>query len=324
MSAACVLPPFPRPPVPGAPPPVLFGKLPDRADFVRQGESPALDALDTVAQRALWPPPPTADGPLYRFVYNPPGGPHLLVGALQLSHDRVGREYPLIVARPVDRRSLDPGAAPSWPLRWEATCDEAAVSVYGAVVGLAPAADVLARAAALPEATWDSDRSPPVDRHVRAAAALAAGDFARRLPGGAPQAARTLSSLAALLRQSALPGYGLRLPLPAPADDFGRADGVSFWLAAGAHLMRARPPWPSLFWTDASPGQPAALFVFYGSLSSKALRSLLLGAVDSDTVASLDVPAPGAAAAGTPAFDRLLADPHASVADVLARLHTLA
>ena len=96
----------------GAPAPVLFGKLPDRADFVRKGGgSPALDALDTVTQRALYPALETTDGPLYRFVYNPPAGPHALAGALRLSRDRVGRQYPLIAGRPFERAALDPATA---------------------------------------------------------------------------------------------------------------------------------------------------------------------------------------------------------------------
>ena len=312
---------------PGSLPPVLFGKLPDRADFVRQGGSPALDALDTVTQRALWPSPAVREGPLYRFVYNPPGGPHALAGALQLSQDRVGREYPLIVGRPVDRRELDPGAAPSWPLRWEDVFDEAATIVRGAVVGHAPVADVQARVAALPPAAWAAGRSPAVDRHVRAAAALRACDLFGCLPGGEAQGQLMLHRLAAIVRRPTVPGYGIRFALPSPSDGFGRADGVSFWLAAGAHLMRARPPWPTLFWTDGSGEGPGALFVFYGGLSSPALRSLLVGAADPDTVVDLDA-APDAAtrrtlSAGASPFARLLADSHASAADILGRLHTL-
>lgn len=310
---------------PGAPPPVLFGKLPDRADFVRHGApSPALDALDALVQKALRHRLPSADGPLYRFVYNPPEGPHALAGALQLSHDRVGRQYPLVVARPVDRRALDPAAAPSWPLRWAEALDEAAVVVRGAVDGHAPFADVLDRTARLPEARWADGRSPAVDRHVRAAATLPARVFFERIPGGEPHAIRILQRLATLLRRETVPGYGVRIPLPASAEGFGLADGVSFWLAAGAHLMRARPPWPTVLWTDATAAGPGALVVFYGGISALALRPLLAGAVDPDTVASLAVGADPVAARGVPsAFAQLLATPGASVADVLVRLHAL-
>jgi type VI secretion system ImpM family protein len=312
---------------PGAPPPVLFGKLPDRADFVRHGGSPALDALDTVAQRAIWPSLPAREGPLYRFVYNPPGGPHALAGALQLSRDRVGREYPLIVGRPVDRSVLDPAAAPSWPLRWGPAFDGAAEVVRRAVAEQAPIAAVTEWVRGLPDAPWEAGRSSAVDAHVHAAAALPARDFLGRFPGGPGHALLMLRRLAAILRQPTAPGYGVRFTLPAPADDFGRSDGVSFWMAAGSQLMRARPLWPSLFWRDADREGPGALFVFYARLSSPALRSLLVGAPDPDTVLALDaepdVADRRALSDGRSPFARLLADPNASVADVLARLHTL-
>lgn len=310
---------------PGAPPPVLFGKLPDRADFVRQGgPSPALDALDALVQKALRQRLPSAEGPLLRFVYNPPEGPHALAGALQLSHDRVGRQYPLVVARPVERGTLDPAAAPSWPLRWAEVFDEAAVIVRGAVDGHAPFADVSDRMVRMPEAQWAVGRSPSVDRHVRAAEALPARVFFERIPGGEPHAIRILQRLVTLLRRATVPGYGVRVPLPATADGFGLADGVSFWLAAGAHLMRARPPWPTILWTEATPAGPGALVVFYGGISALALRWLLAGVADPDTVVSLAVGSDPVAARGVPpALAQLLADPTASVADVLVRLHAL-
>ncbi len=304
---------------PGALPPVLFGKLPDRADFVRHGGSPALDALDTVTQRALWPSLSGHEGPRFRFVYNPPGGPHLLAGALQLSRDRVGRVYPLIAGRAVDRRELTAAAAPAWPLCWDAVFDEATTIVRGAVDGHAPFADVLARVVALADAGCLAG-SPSVNRHAAAAAALPARDLVQRLPGGPEQALRVLHQLALTLSRTSVPGYGLSLPLPLPAAGFGRADGVAFWLAAGAHLMTAQPPWPTLFWTEDAGSAPGTLVVFYGGLSSAALRSLLGGSPDPNTVLALDAGRP----APVPAtFARLLADPSTSVADLLARLPSL-
>lgn len=302
----------------------MFGKLPDRGDFVRcGGGSPALDALDATIRRALGPSLPSRTGPLYRFVYNPPEGPHALAGALQLSRDRVGRSYPLVVGRPIDRRALDPAAAASWPLRWEDVFDAAAIVVHGAVGGEAHFADVTPRVAALPHATWAPGRSPAVDRHVQAAVTLPARDLFERLPGGVAQGHATLCGLIDVLQAAAVPGFGVRFALPEPAADFGRADGVSFWLAAGAHLMRARAPWPSALWSDASADQPAALVVFYGGLSAQALRPLLAGVADPNTVLALDADAGRTAKRVSAPLAALLSDPSASVADVLARLHTL-
>lgn len=312
----------------GAPAPVLFGKLPDRADFVRKGgSSPALDALDTITQRALWPALTATKGPLYRFIYNPPAGPHALVGALQLSHDRIGRQYPLIAGRPVERAALDPGEAPWWPLRWARVHDAAAAVVAPAVAGLVPFEATATAAMQMPDARTGPGRSPEVDRHLEITADMPAGELLGRVPGGTPRSLQMVAYLAHLLRRGALPAFCLSLPLPAPAPGFGPADGVAFWLVAAARVMRARPPWPSLFWTDGAGPRPGRLFVFYGSLSSQALRFVLSDAPNPDTILALDAP-PSAAVlpalkAALPAVERLLADPRLTVADVLARLHAL-
>lgn len=309
----------------GAPAPVLFGKLPDRADFVRKGGgSPALDALDTVTQRALWPALDAPGGPLYRFVYHPPAGPHALAGALRLSRDRVGRQYPLIAGRPFERAALDPSAAPTWPLRWVAVHDAAAEVVEAAVAAAATFDDVAARAMQIPSVDTSPGASPAVARHVAAADGLRAADWFSRFPGGTARVLPMLAYLAYLLRRGPLPSFCLRLPLAAPSADFTRADGVAFWLAAGAHVMRARAPWPSLFWTDGEGVHPGRLYVFYAGLSSHAFRFVLRGVPDPDTILGLDAP-PAASAlpalrAALPSFERALADPRLSVADVLARL----
>lgn len=312
----------------GAPAPVLFGKLPDRADFVRKGGgSPALDALDTITQRALYPALETTDGPLYRFVYNPPAGPHALAGALRLSRDRVGRQYPLIAGRPFERAAIAPATAPTWPLRWAAVHDAAAAVVHSAVAGGAPFDVVTAGAMQIPAVDASSLPSPDVARHVAAADGLRAADWFARFPGGAARVLPMLAYLAYLLRKGPLPSFCLRLPLPAPSADFGRADGVAFWLAAGARVMRARAPWPSLFWTDGDGGLPGRLYVFYAGLSSHAFRFVLRGVPDPDTILGLDAPPPASAIpalrASLPSFERALADPRLSVADVLARLHAV-
>ncbi len=312
-----------------APAPVLFGKLPDRADFVcKGGGSPALDALDTITQRALWPSLDASDGPLYRFVYHPPGGPHGLAGALRLSRDRVGREYPLIAARPFERTALDPAQAPTWPVRWSPVFDAASDVVRAAVTGTAAFDTVIAAAMQVPPADTTAHAPPGVVRHVGAADRLRAADWLARFPGGPRRALAMLAYLTYVLRRGPLPTYCLRVPLPPATDDFSRDDAAAFWLAAGAHVMRARAPWPSLFWSDSVPGLAGALHVFYGSVASHAFRFVLQGAPDPDTILGIDEAPPPSALpalrAALPAFERLLADPRLSVADLLARLPAVA
>lgn len=308
----------------GASGPVLFGKLPARADFVRRGAaSPALDAFDALTQRALRSGARAADGPLYRMVYVPPGGPHALVGALRLSRDRVGRAYPLVAGRTVEWGRLDPVASASWPLRWRPLLDGAAALVDAAVRGGA-LPDLDARLDALPELALTQGRSREVDTHVRALSALHAHDLWARLWGasGPSCAGFVFGRLAAA--PSGLPAYGLRFPLPPSAPDLRSSDVVAVWLAVCWYLLPTPTAPPTLFWTD---GPPGALVVFFAGVGPSAFRALLAGTPDPGRIAHVDG-GPDAAVDRTasglpPSFRRLLRDPRASVADVLARLHMI-
>lgn len=306
---------------PGAPPPVLFGKLPDRADFVHQGTgSPAVEALDAVIQKALWPRLPARDGPLYRIVYHPPRGPHLLAGALQLSRDRVGRLYPLLVGRPVDHTALDASVAPTWPLRWAPLFDLSAEIVRRAAGGHARVADAVA---------WTTDLPLPepaagVDDALRRLAARPASVLWTH-PGavGPTPTVLALHRLAGL-RPSVLPAHGLRIALPRTTEHGASAEAVAFWLAAAARLSGGRFPPPTVFWTDGTSSPEASLTIAFGALAPRTLRALLVGATDPEAVAALDR---GTAGELDRAIQRLprplldhLAAGDATVGDLLARL----
>ncbi len=69
------------------------------------------------------------------------------------------------------------------------------------------------------------------------------------------------------------------------------------------------------------------MFVFFSGPAPSTLRALLGGASDPDRVAHVDrgaaQAARGAADQMAPSFRKLLRDPHATVATVLSRLHTI-
>ncbi len=303
--------------------PVLFGKLPARADFVRRGPaSPALDAFDALVQRAFRTGPKPESGPLYRMVFAPPG-PHAVVGAVRLSRDGVGRAYPLVAGRTMPREHLDAATSAAWSLRWSPLLDAAGGLVDGAVRG-APLPDLDGRLVGLPALAETSGRSAEVDAHVRAISTMRAHDLWHRTWGGTGT-----SGAAVVLHRLAVappgpPAYGLRFPLPPPSPDFRTRDAVAVWLAVCWHLIPTPHTPLTLFWTD---GPPYALFVFFSGLGPTTLRSLLGGGSDPDRVAHVDrgaaQAARGAADQMTPAFRKLLRDPRASVADVLSRLHTI-
>ena len=304
---------------------VLFGKLPARADFVRRGEpTPILDAVDGLTQRALRAGTDDRPGPLYRVILAPPSGPHVLAGAMQLSQDSVGRRYPLVVGRAVGREHLDPAAAASWPLRWRALTGAAASVVDAALARARPLDEIEAALAALPQLASPVGRSAEVDRHVAALAALPAHALWTRIWGRADpaRAGHVFCRLASSPRGPL--AYGLAFPLPPPAPDFGRSDAVAVWLAVCWHLVRTPPTLPTLLWRD---GRPGMLYVFFAPLAPATFRALLTGTADTDRIAHVAAGSDNAlsrsVSALPSAFRRLLRDPHRSVADVLARLHTL-
>lgn len=304
-------------------PPILFGKLPVRADFIRRGgPSPALDALDALTQRALRSGAHARTGPLYRMVYAPPGASDVLVGAVQLSRDHVGRTYPLVTGRSLGRAGLDMRAAAAWPLRWDALLTAAAELLTAAIQEEAWMPAVEARLAALPPLLAPAGRAAEVDAHVRALGALPVQALWTQLWGSPARVGLVLRRLAEARRRP--PGYGLRFPLPPSAATFGRRDAVAFWLAMSWSLLRAPSGAPSLFWTD---GEPGALIVFVSAVVPAALGSLLAGEHDPDHIEAIDAGTPAQAEHAyvslPSASRRLLEAPSTSAADFLGHLHTL-
>lgn len=305
--------------------PVLFGKLPARADFVRRGgASPALDALDGLAQDALRAGLQVKTGPLYRMVFVPPSGPQALAGAIQLSRDRVGRAYPLFTGRPISRPRLDPDAAASWPLRWRPVLGAAARLVDAAVVQDASIQEVDAQLAALPPLAPLLGRSPEIDYHVTSLSGLSVNEFVSRTWDDASPMRLGLVVQRLLDAAHATIPYGVRFPLPPPEPGFDHSDAVAFWLAMCWHLLPTPPTPPSLFWTDGAPG---ALVVFISSLSPASFRPLLTGTSAPDRIAAVDAGSPGTVRRGYASlpshFQDLLEAPSTSVADLLGHLHAL-
>lgn len=303
--------------------PVLFGKLPARADFVRRGPAgPAVDAFDDLVQRALRPGVRSKSGPLYRMVYAPPG-PHALVGSVRMSRDKVGRAYPLVAGRTVERAGLDSATAAAWPLRWGPFFDAASWLVEGALRG-APIEDVDDRLGHLPPLAPTDGRSGEVDTHVRAIARMRAHDLWHRIWGGSGASGAAVVFHRLAKAPPAPPPYGLRFPLPPPAPDFRSRDAVAVWLAVCWYLLSTVGSGLTLLWAE---GPPYALYVFFTTPPASTVRALLSGGADPDRVAHVDRGAAEAARRAAtqlpPAFRRLLRDPDASVADVLARLHTI-
>lgn len=118
----------------------LFGKLPNRADFVRvNANHPVALEFDGLIQRAFerMASEPGANertaltGPV-DFQYVSRDQRHIMVGALMPSQDQAGRRYPLVAAAILPRESID-GYLPVSPIAYEVFFDGLREQVVNAV-----------------------------------------------------------------------------------------------------------------------------------------------------------------------------------------------
>lgn len=118
----------------------LFGKLPNRADFVRINAShPAVVEFDGLIQRAI---EQAANGPAKSetsaltapidFQYVSRDERHVLAGVLMPSQDQSGRRYPLVAAAILPCQSID-GYLPVSPIAYEVFFDGLRDQVINAV-----------------------------------------------------------------------------------------------------------------------------------------------------------------------------------------------
>jgi type VI secretion system protein ImpM len=263
------------------PTPFVFGKVPDRGDFVRAGRiGPLVDELDEWLQRGLLALRRPVEGePTIAFVFGRPSG--TLVGAFVASRDRAGRSFPLAVGGSLDGGPAVTGVGVAARGTFLATAATVATEIVG---GLAPDE-------ALPRL-----EIPPSD-----------GEYAHRAPfevfGTIPVdrvVARLTDSLGPF-RQPQAPRYGLGLPLP--EDPGFRAVAAAFWLdVVGSHSSRR--PATSMLWTAGAGRSRLALFT--GAPSSDALTYLFAG-VPVDGVYDIDAPDADVAGSTAPTLRMRLA-----------------
>lgn len=249
-----------------------FGKLPSHGDFVRvHATGRAVEGLDAWLQRGVRHAQRSlgrafdaaSDGaPAVSFVFDPPAGPHLLLGALKPSRDRSGRRYPFLVAVEVERARVEGRRLPSWPLRYQAVFGEAVALVTDAVSGAV-----------------ETDGLPHRLQHLRARfdATPFLVDYEHRLRTEESETlwARTwgdaqdgrkyilLRNLAAALdgRSNGHPAP-LAFPLPPAGDPLAASAGlaVSFWLEVFWRMLGRPPERPTYLWRT-TPEGPGRLLV---------------------------------------------------------------
>jgi type VI secretion system protein ImpM len=243
----------------------LFGKIPARADFVRERctdraaqrfDQWLIKAIETMqAARASLPPV------MVRFAFCAEEERSLLVGVLSPSKDQVGRDFPISVFCSVPLAQAE-SLLCGLPL------------AYGAF--LSAAEDLIREIPALSaeEVVARLDQLPAPDPHslslgaARVSEALRAADArelaARTLgdPDGAGPAYGYYTFVTAARNASAGSPTVLDCPIQIDVDLFA-------WLALAERLMRGRGTAPSFFWTE----EPSArLLLALGSCSAQVLQ----------------------------------------------------
>lgn len=113
----------------------LFGKLPNRADFVRVNAThPVAREFDGLVQQALERGADGFDpaGPPVDFLYVAQDRRHLMIGVVMPSQDQAGRRYPLVAAAILPCDSID-GFLPVSPIAYEVFFDGLREQVINAV-----------------------------------------------------------------------------------------------------------------------------------------------------------------------------------------------
>jgi type VI secretion system ImpM family protein len=261
--------------------PFVFGKVPDRGDFVRAGrQGPLVDDLDDWLQRGLLAlRQPIEGAPTVAFVLVRPSG--TLMGAFHPSHDRAGRVFPLAVGGALDSTVAMDGSQ----IASRGSFLGAAAVLCGEIVrGLAPE-EALPRLQ-VPPAPGDYSQKAPLDVF---------GDVAID-----PVLSQLAEGLGAF-RQADAPRYGLGLPMP--PEPALRASAAAFWLDAVSARIPRRSATTAL-WTVTD--DPARFVLFAGVPTPDALAYLLLGA-DTDGVYVVELPNHVAATCAAPTLRALVA-----------------
>jgi type VI secretion system protein ImpM len=255
-----------------APEPFIFGKVPQRGDFVRAGAlGPLVDELDEWLQRAVMAlrGRPAGEEPV-AFVMGRPSG--ILLGALRPSRDKSGRVFPLAAG------GFLPGAL----------LTGAELNSRGPFLNAARAtAEAVVAGQPLDVATAGMRVPPFPSGHGGLVPAL--------VFGAVPVESVAISLATALvpLTQTPTPKYGLGLPLP--ADPARRAAGAAYWLDAVGARTRERPA-VTMLWDASSEG--ARLAYFAGPATADALSYITTHA-PADGVFDVDAAPPAAPGATT-------------------------
>jgi type VI secretion system protein ImpM len=275
---------------------LAFGKIPAQGDFVRLGaRSTTVDYLDTWLQEGLTElkrqrgsQPDDGEPRPVHLIYSTPFAPEVLVGALVMSRDRVGRRYPLLVARALHRSFLDVRHVPFWPVVWHRLLREAASLAVQAVTEL-DAARLAERLETLPPLP-DPANETLQRAHAEALRRATAADFWTTLWGD-DEAVAKYAVFSRLLesfrpgRRTAVPAFGLSFPT---ARNGAPLAAEAVWLDAVWRLLQRPTELPVLAWSTGDTG--GRLVIFPAGAPRGSAAAVLGGEVNARLILEMDAP----------------------------------
>ena len=311
----------------------ILGKSRHQAEFLRiHSSSPALSALDEWFTEAVewaagragehWP-HAFANGSIHAFAFQPRNlaGNQLLCGVFGPSADSAGRQFPLIIAAPLQVASSLLATPEQLPFLFEGFWAQASEAL-GALL-TAPHGDLHSVAGAL--------RAAPALAQPEAAQLYS--EWAGSLPlrefwdllgmpfaGGDPSLAlRWMLATVEPFRGTERPQTPLSLHVP-----LGQAAGgaLCFWLDFVQRVLRWRTTLPSFFWSH--DGQSGSATIHLGAPARSTLAELFLPGADRDEVCDLTRPLRPSLSEALPPLGPMLtaavAHPQATVQDFLASI----
>lgn len=275
----------------------LYGKLPNRADFVRvNADHAAATEFDDLIQRTFerlalqddWERSYDASTPV-EFQYVSRDHRHTFLGVLSPSWDQVGRRYPLIAGAILPSESIA-GYAHIAPIAYEVFFDglreQVATAVENSVEALSCRQFLESQLRANDTAAADLDLARSVVARfmhttpVAALNALLTEDF---LPAGLEQALLNLAFYRAFLRRFENPATNQLILLPLPAGKGERALFASAWLSILSALWqtgKSGEPWRGNYLIlEQAPGR-TVLAACFGKVQERFTTIMLGGALD--------------------------------------------
>ncbi len=309
----------------------IFGKARHQAEFLRvHSGSPSLGLFDSwLTETVEWAaarsgpawPQAFAQGAIHAFVFQPHSLPsnHVVCGVLGPSADSAGRQFPLVVAAPLNVAAQLLASPQLLPFVLEAFWANAS-QLLGSVQATPLSELHSAAAALLAEADLSADDAESL--YANWSAELPMAELRALL--GPPFDTETASLALRLLAATAEPFRGterprtplsFRLPL-------GQAAGAAlcFWLDLVRRSMRWRSTIPSFVWSH--DGTSGSALLHLGHPPRSTLSALFLPAGDHDEICDLTLPPPASLAESLPelgpGLTRALANEGCSVHDFLA------